>query len=146
MNFSLDLAHFTPVASLTGGLLIGAAAVLLVLGNGRVAGISGIVGGLLNAVRGERAWRAAFIAGLIAAPWLWRLAAPLPAPVIESTPVTLIAAGLLVGVGTRYGSGCTSGHGVCGLSRGSLRSLVATGSFMAAGFVTVFVVRHLIGG
>ncbi|TAM07948.1 MAG: YeeE/YedE family protein [Paraburkholderia sp.] len=146
MNFSLDLAHFTPVASLTGGLLIGAAAVLLVLGNGRVAGISGIVGGLLNAVRGERAWRAAFIAGLVAAPWLWRLAAPLPAPVIESTPVTLIAAGLLVGVGTRYGSGCTSGHGVCGLSRGSLRSLVATSSFMAAGFVTVFVVRHLIGG
>jgi uncharacterized protein len=143
---TLDLAHFTPLASLAGGLLIGAAAALFVLGNGRVAGISGIVGGLLNAVRGERAWRVAFIAGLAAAPWLWQLAAPLPARVIEASPVTLIVAGLLVGVGTRYASGCTSGHGVCGLSRGSLRSLVATAAFMAAGFVTVFVARHLIGG
>jgi len=143
---NLDFAHFTPLASLAGGLLIGAAAALFVLGNGRIAGISGIVGGLINAVRGERAWRVAFIAGLAAAPWLWRLAAPLPAPVIEASSATLIVAGLLVGVGTRYGSGCTSGHGVCGLSRGSLRSLVATGAFMAAGFVTVFVTRHLIGG
>ncbi|RQH04153.1 YeeE/YedE family protein [Paraburkholderia dinghuensis] len=143
---NLDLAHFTPLASLAGGLLIGVAAAMLVLGNGRIAGISGIVGGLINAVRGERAWRIAFIAGIVAAPWLWQLAAPLPTPVIEATPATLIVAGLLVGLGTRYASGCTSGHGVCGLSRGSLRSLVATGTFMAAGFVTVFVVRHLIGG
>lgn len=143
---TLDLVHFTPLASLAGGLLIGVAAALFVLGNGRVAGISGIVGGLINAVRGERAWRIAFIAGIAAAPWLWRLAAPLPAPVIEASSATLIVAGLLVGVGTRYASGCTSGHGVCGLSRGSPRSLVATGAFMAAGFVTVFVVRHLIGG
>jgi len=143
---TLDLTHFTPLASLAGGLLIGAAAALFVLGNGRVAGISGIVGGLLDAVRGERAWRVAFIAGLAAAPWLWRLVAPLPPRVIEASPATLIVAGLLVGVGTRYASGCTSGHGVCGLSRGSLRSLVATGAFMAAGFVTVFVARHLIGG
>jgi uncharacterized protein len=142
---TLDLTHFTPLASLAGGLLIGVAAALFVLGNGRVAGISGIVGGLLDAVRGERAWRVAFIAGLAAAPWLWRLVAPLPPRVIEASPVTLIVAGLLVGVGTRYASGCTSGHGVCGLSRGSLRSLVATGAFMAAGFVTVFVARHLIG-
>jgi uncharacterized protein len=143
---TLDLVHFTPLASLAGGLLIGAAAALFVLGNGHIAGISGIVGGLLNAARGERAWRIAFIAGLAAAPWLWQLAASLPAPVIEASPATLIVAGLLVGVGTRYASGCTSGHGVCGLSRGSLRSLAATGAFMAAGFVTVFVVRHLIGG
>ncbi len=143
---TLDLVHFTPLASLAGGLLIGVAAALFVLGNGRVAGISGIVGGLINAVRGERVWRIAFIAGIVAAPWLWRLAAPLPAPVIEASSATLIVAGLLVGVGTRYASGCTSGHGVCGLSRGSPRSLVATGAFMAAGFVTVFVVRHLIGG
>jgi uncharacterized protein len=145
MNLTLDLAHFTPLASLAGGLLIGLAAALLVLGNGRVAGISGITGGLLDAVRGERAWRVAFIAGLFVAPWLWRLAAPLPAPVIEASAATLIVAGLLVGIGTRYASGCTSGHGVCGLSRGSLRSLVATLSFMATGFVTVFVVRHIIG-
>jgi uncharacterized protein len=143
---NLDLAHFTPFASLAGGLLIGAAAALFVLGNGRVAGISGILGGLLNAVRGERAWRVAFIAGLAAAPWLWRLVAPLPPRVIEAGPATLIVAGLLVGVGTRYASGCTSGHGVCGLSRGSLRSLAATATFMAAGFVTVFVARHLTGG
>ena len=143
---TLDLTHFTPLASLAGGLLIGAAAALFVLGNGRVAGISGIVGGLINAVRGERAWRIAFIAGLVAAPWLWRLVAPLPPRVIEASPAMLVVAGLLVGVGTRYASGCTSGHGVCGLSRGSLRSLVATGAFMAAGFVTVFVARHLIGG
>ncbi|WP_233862395.1 YeeE/YedE family protein [Paraburkholderia adhaesiva] len=143
---NLDLTHFTPLASLAGGLLIGVAAAMLVLGNGRIAGISGIVGGLINAVRGERAWRAAFIAGIVAAPWLWQLAAPLPTAVFEATPARLIVAGLLVGLGTRYASGCTSGHGVCGLSRGSLRSLVATGTFMAAGFVTVFVTRHLIGG
>ncbi|MFX1684518.1 YeeE/YedE family protein [Paraburkholderia sp. A1BS-2L] len=158
---NLDLAHFTPLASLAGGLMIGAAAALLVLGNGRVAGISGIVGTLLQGARtepGGRAWRVAFIAGLFAAPWLWRLvvgtsagagsAAWLPtiAPTIAASPATLVVAGLLVGLGTRYGSGCTSGHGVCGIARGSLRSLVATGLFMAAGFVTVFTVRHLAGG
>lgn len=146
MSAGIDLAHFTPLASLAGGLLIGAAATLLVLGNGRIAGISGIVGGLFGAARGERLWRVAFLAGLFAAPWLWRLAAPLPAPVIAASPVTLVVAGLMVGLGTRYASGCTSGHGVCGLSRGSRRSLVATGCFMATGFITVFVVRHLAGG
>jgi uncharacterized protein len=149
---SLDVAHFTPLASLAGGLMIGAAAALLVLGNGRVAGISGIVGGLLQNLRGERAWRLSFIAGLCAAPWLWRLAATgsvagsgALTSVIDASPATLVVAGLLVGVGTRYASGCTSGHGVCGIARGSLRSFVATGIFMAAGFVTVFVVRHLAG-
>ncbi|WP_322015117.1 YeeE/YedE family protein [Paraburkholderia sp. J12] len=154
MSLALDFAHFTPLASLAGGLLIGAAATLLVLGNGRIAGISGIVGGLFSsmfgglagAARGERAWRLAFVAGLFAAPWLWRLVAPLPAPVIAASPVTLIVAGLLVGVGTRYASGCTSGHGVCGIARGSLRSVAATLAFMAAGFATVYVVRHLAGG
>ena len=140
--------------------MIGAAAALFVLGNGRVAGISGIVGGLLQGVRGERAWRLAFVAGLAAAPWLWRLVAASASgvitevakagagamsPTIDASPVTLVVAGLLVGVGTRYASGCTSGHGVCGISRGSLRSFVATALFMAAGFVTVFAVRHLAG-
>lgn len=146
MSPGIDLARFTPLASLAGGLLIGAAAALFVLGNGRIAGISGIVGGLFGSARGERFWRLAFLAGLFAAPWLWRLAAPLPTPVIAASPVTLVVAGLMVGLGTRYASGCTSGHGVCGLSRGSRRSIVATGCFMAAGFVTVFVVRHLVGG
>nr|WP_274389440.1 YeeE/YedE family protein [Paraburkholderia tagetis] len=147
--------------------MIGAAAALFVLGNGRVAGISGIVGGLLQGARarhGERAWRLAFVAGLAAAPWLWRLVAASAtgvgsgvssriaavgagalSPTIDASPATLIVAGLLVGVGTRYASGCTSGHGVCGIARGSLRSFVATGLFMAAGFVTVFAVRHLVG-
>jgi uncharacterized protein len=142
----IDFAHFTPLASLGGGLLIGAAAALFVLGNGRIAGISGIVGGLFGGSRGERAWRLAFIAGLFAAPWLWRMAAPLPAPVIAASPITLVMAGLLVGIGTRYAAGCTSGHGVCGIARGSRRSIVATCAFMAAGFVMVFVARHLAGG
>jgi uncharacterized protein len=146
---AIDFAHFTPLASLAGGLLIGASAALFVLGNGRIAGISGIVGGLVGSLfgtsRGERAWRFAFLAGLFAAPWLWRIATPLPAPVIAASPVMLICAGLLVGIGTRYASGCTSGHGVCGIARGSLRSFVATGAFMAAGFATVYVVRHLAG-
>ncbi|WP_027795720.1 YeeE/YedE family protein [Paraburkholderia acidipaludis] len=145
MSPSIDLAHFTPLASLAGGLLIGAAAALFVLGNGRVAGISGIVGGIFGTSRGERAWRLAFLAGLLAAPWLWRIAAPLPAPVIAASPATLVCAGLFVGIGTRYASGCTSGHGVCGIARGSLRSFVATGAFMAAGFATVYVARHLAG-
>jgi uncharacterized protein len=142
---AVDFAHFTPVASLAGGLLIGVSVVLFVLGNGRIAGISGIVGGLFGSSRGERAWRLAFLAGLFAAPLLWRIAAPLPAPVIAASPATLVCAGLLVGIGTRYASGCTSGHGVCGIARGSLRSFVATGAFMAAGFATVYVVRHLAG-
>ncbi|MEM5402035.1 MULTISPECIES: YeeE/YedE family protein [Paraburkholderia] len=143
---SLDLAHFTPWASFAGGLMIGAAAALFVLVNGRIAGISGLLGGLLPGAGGERGVNAAFVIGLVAAPLLWRLRAALPATQIDASMLTLVAAGLLVGIGTRYGSGCTSGHGVCGIARGSRRSFVATGAFMAAGFATVFAVRHLIGG
>jgi hypothetical protein len=136
---------FTPWAALAGGALIGLAAALFLLLNGRIAGISGILGGLLRPARGDIGWRLAFLAGLIGAPLLYHaLAAPLPLPRIEAGTGALVAAGLLVGVGTRYGSGCTSGHGVCGLSRLSPRSLVATLAFMAAGFVTVFVGRHLL--
>lgn len=140
---TLDWPAFTPGSALAGGLLIGAAASLLVLLGGRIAGISGILGGLLRRVPGERAWRLAFLAGLVASPWVYAaVAAPLHAR-IDAGWGLLLAAGLLVGVGTRYGAGCTSGHGVCGLSRLSWRSAVATGAFMAAGFVTVFVARHL---
>jgi uncharacterized membrane protein YedE/YeeE len=141
---AIDWAHFTPWASLVGGLLIGLAAAAFVLFNGRIAGISGILGGLLRPARGDVAWRAAFLAGLAAAPLVYALFAPLPGVRIDAGAGTLVAAGLLVGLGTRYGSGCTSGHGVCGLSRLSPRSLAATAAFMLAGFVTVFVLRHMI--
>ena len=140
----IDWAHFTPWTSLAGGVLIGAAAAMFLLLNGRVAGISGILGGLLRPRAGDIGWRIAFIAGLVAAPLLYQLATPLPTVQIDADTGLLVAAGLLVGVGTRYGSGCTSGHGVCGLSRLSPRSLVATAAFMAAGFATVFIVRHLL--
>ena len=140
----MDWAHFTPWTSLAGGVLSGTAAAMLLLLNGKVAGISGIVGGLLRLGAGNIGWRVAFIAGLVAAPLLYQLVTPLPAVQIDADTGLLVAAGLLVGVGTRYGSGCTSGHGVCGLSRLSPRSLVATATFMAAGFVTVFIVRHLL--
>ena len=142
---TIDWNHFTPWASLAGGVLIGIAAAMLVLLNGRVAGISGILGGVLVPRRADIAWRVAFVAGLLAAPWVYLLFAPAVVPRIDAGLGTLIAAGLLVGLGTRYGAGCTSGHGVCGLSRLSPRSLVATGAFMAAGFATVFIVRHVIG-
>ncbi|HEY6087384.1 MAG TPA: YeeE/YedE family protein [Burkholderiaceae bacterium] len=139
-----DWQAFSPWTALAGGLLIGLAAALFVLLNGRIAGISGIVGGLLRPARGDVGWRVAFVGGLIGAPLLYTFAAALPTPRIDASTATLAAAGLLVGVGTRYGAGCTSGHGVCGLSRLSPRSLVATLAFMGAGFATVFVVRHLI--
>ncbi|BCG03537.1 hypothetical protein PPGU19_081050 (plasmid) [Paraburkholderia sp. PGU19] len=142
---SIDLAHFTPLPSLAGGLLIGLAATLLVLGNGRIAGISGILGGLLDTTSSDLAWRAAFVLGLFAAPWMFRLFTALPAITVASSPPVLVVAGLVVGIGTRYASGCTSGHGVCGLSRGSVRSLAATATFMAVGFFTVFATRHLLG-
>lgn len=135
---------FTPWSALAGGALIGIAAGMFVLLNGRIAGISGIIGGLLRPARGDVAWRMAFIGGLIVAPLVYALMATLPALQIDAGYGALIAAGLLVGIGTRYGSGCTSGHGVCGLSRLSPRSLAATAAFMAAGFVTVFVIRHLV--
>lgn len=140
----LDWNSFTPYAALAGGALIGLASVALVLSLGRIAGISGIVAGLLRPVRGDVAWRVAFIAGVLAAPLVYALFAPLPALRIEATPALLVGAGLLVGFGTHMGSGCTSGHGVCGLSRASPRSLVATLAFMGAGFATVFVVRHVL--
>lgn len=142
---TIDWANFTPWASLAGGAIIGLAAAMFVLFNGRIAGISGILGGLLQWPKGDSGWRVAFLLGLVAAPLAYALVAPLPVVQVDAGPATLIAAGLLVGLGTRYGSGCTSGHGVCGLSRLSPRSLVATASFMAAGFVTVFIVRHLAG-
>lgn len=143
----IDIAwsQFTPGTALVGGILIGLAAASFLLLNGRIAGISGILGGLLTPKKFDNIWRIAFLAGLIGAPVLWMLVAELPPIEINAGYPTLIIAGLLVGIGTRYGSGCTSGHGVCGLSRLSLRSLAATLSFMAAGFVTVFVIRHLIG-
>ena len=134
---------FTPWSALLGGLLIGLAAALLLLANGRIAGISGIVGGLLPARRGESAWRLAFVAGLVGAPLLFQLFAPLPAVRIEAGVPLLLIAGLLVGIGTRYGSGCTSGHGVCGVSRLSPRSLAATGAFMLTGALTVYFLRQL---
>jgi uncharacterized membrane protein YedE/YeeE len=143
MGMTIDWISFTPWTALVGGLLIGLAAAAFVLFNGRIAGISGILGGLLRPARGDTAWRAAFLLGLVAAPLVYRLAAPLPAMRIDAGTATLVAAGLLVGIGTRYGAGCTSGHGVCGLSRRSPRSLVATASFMLAGFVTVYLVRHI---
>jgi uncharacterized protein len=141
----IDWAHFTPWTSLAGGILIGLSAALLLLLNGRVAGISGIVGGLLRPAPGEVAWRAAFVAGLVFAPAIYALFTRLPVPTIEAGYPALVLAGLLVGAGTRYGSGCTSGHGVCGLSRLSPRSLVATLAFMGAGFLTVYVGYHLLG-
>ena len=134
---------FTPWSALIGGMLIGLAAAMFALLNGRIAGISGVLGGLLKPTRGDIGWRVAFIGGLVSASLVYGLFATLPAVQIDASYVALIVAGLLVGVGTRYGAGCTSGHGVCGLSRLSPRSLVATLAFMGAGFVTVFVLRHL---
>lgn len=141
----IDWTNFTPWSSFAGGLLIGLSAALFVLLSGRIAGISGILGGLLRPARGDLGWRIAFLLGLVLAPLAYALIHPLPAAHIDAGTGTIVAAGLLVGIGTRYGSGCTSGHGVCGLSRLSPRSLVATIAFMAAGFATVFVARHLIG-
>lgn len=141
---TIDWTAFTPWSSLGGGMLIGAAAAWLMLGAGRIAGISGILAGLLPP-RAGAAWRLWFLAGLLAAPWLYRVFEPMPAVRIEAGTLQLVLAGLLVGVGTRYGSGCTSGHGVCGLARGSRRSLAAVLAFMATGFATVFVLRHIMG-
>jgi uncharacterized membrane protein YedE/YeeE len=142
---TIDWASFSPASAVIGGVIIGLAVAVLGLMNGRIAGISGIVGGLLKPAPGDVAWRMAFVAGLIAAPLCFAIVAKLPPVAIAASYPTLIIAGLLVGIGTRYGAGCTSGHGVCGISRLSPRSIVATLSFMAAGFATVFVVRHFIG-
>lgn len=141
----IDTAHFTPLSALIGGLIIGAAAILFMLINGRIAGISGIVGGLLTPIKHDVLWRIAFVAGLIMAPFAYGFFAPLPEVQIDADYPLLILAGLLVGIGTRYGSGCTSGHGICGISRLSPRSIVATISFMASAIMTVFIIRHVFG-
>jgi uncharacterized membrane protein YedE/YeeE len=142
----IDWTHFTPLTAIGGGALIGAAAALLLLGNGRIAGISGIVGGLLQKTASDRTWRLAFVAGLLLAPFVWQLLAGQPVATVTGSPWLLIAAGLLVGFGSRLGSGCTSGHGVCGISRLSPRSLLATATFMTAGFLAVYLMRHVWGG
>lgn len=140
------MTSFTPYSAFLGGALIGLSAVLLMLFNGRIAGISGIFGSFLALRPGETLWRFAFIAGLIAAPLLYRgFGGHIPFAITHAAPL-LIAGGLLVGIGTRMSNGCTSGHGVCGLARLSPRSLAATLTFMATGVGTVFVVRHLFGG
>ncbi|MFY7857829.1 MAG: YeeE/YedE family protein [Rubrivivax sp.] len=148
---TIDWPSFTPFAALAGGVLIGAASALYLLISGRMAGITGILAGPLQALALRRPLaplrpQLLFVVGLLAAPLAWRLFAPLPAATLSASPVVLVAAGLLVGVGTRLANGCTSGHGVCGLARLSLRSLANVLVFMAAGFATVYVVRHVLGG
>jgi uncharacterized membrane protein YedE/YeeE len=142
---TIDWLNFTPWTSLAGGVLIGLAASLFVLANGRIAGISGLLGSVMESGAEGRGEKALFLAGLLLAPLVWGLFAVLPQIEFQSGVLGLVCAGLLVGIGTRFGSGCTSGHGVCGVSRMSPRSLVATGVFMASGFATVFVIRHLLG-
>jgi uncharacterized membrane protein YedE/YeeE len=145
---NIDWTHFTPWASLSGGILIALATALYLFGNGRIAGIAGILASPLRAVLTGTslrpdADRLLFVLGLLLAPWCWRLVAPLPMAAVDVSSPGLIVAGLLVGIGVRMGNGCTSGHGVCGLSRFSMRSLVNVLAFMAAGIITVFVLRHL---
>ena len=143
----IDWLAFTPIPSLLGGIILGVAAALYVLFHGRILGISGIISGLLHPMSGDRAWRMALILGLLTAPLLAALFFEIhPIVEVEADWLAVVIAGLLVGFGTQYGSGCTSGHGICGLSRLSPRSLVATVSFMTAGFLIVFVLRHVIGG
>jgi len=141
----IDWTAFTPWTALAGGVLIGIAAALLVFATGRIAGVSGIVAGLLRPVRGDVGWRVAFAAGMLLAPLAFTAFSSLPALEIDAGYPMLIAGGLLVGIGTRFGSGCTSGHGVCGMARASPRSMVATLAFMLAGFITVYLVRHVAG-
>lgn len=149
---SIDWQAFTlyaAIAALVGGFMIGLAAVWLAWANGRIAGISGIMGHLIEMLvqlkREPFGWRVAFLLGLIGAPMLWTLFATLPSTVQQTGTLGLVIGGLLVGVGTRYANGCTSGHGICGLSRFSLRSLVAVCSFMGSAIITVYVLRHLFG-
>jgi uncharacterized membrane protein YedE/YeeE len=138
---------FTPVSALVGGVLIGAASALLLIVNGRIAGISGILGGLLQPQEGELGWRLAFLAGLLSAPLLLvAVSGTLPPVSINASVGLLVVAGLFVGFGTRLGTGCTSGHGVCGIGRASPRSIAATAVFMTTAILTVFLMRHVIGG
>lgn len=140
---TIDILHFAPWPALAGGMLIGLAAAILILMNGRIAGVSGIIGGLLRPNNGDLAWRFAFVGGLILAAVIYGLFYALPEVQIDASWSVITIAGLLVGVGTRYGSGCTSGHGICGISRLSPRSMAATAIFMVAGFITVYLLRHL---
>lgn len=140
---TIDWIGFTPLTAAAGGVLIGAAVALLLMMNGRIAGISGILGGAMQKVAPDRAWRVLFVLGLMAAPWLWSAFSALPVARVDASPAWLIVAGLLVGFGSRLGSGCTSGHGVCGISRLSPRSLMATATFMATGFLVVYLLRHV---
>ena len=143
----IDWLSFTPIPSLLGGVILGVAAALYVLLHGRILGISGIVSGLLHPKLTDSAWRLSLVLGLISAPFLAALFfGIIPVVEIDASWLVIVIAGLLVGFGAQYGSGCTSGHGICGLSRLSPRSLVATLAFMCAGFVMVFVIRHLMGG
>lgn len=139
----INWSQFTPWSALAGGAVIGMAVAILVLFNGRIAGISGVLGGLFKAQKDDMDWRIAFVSGLIAAPLVWQLFLSLPAIHIDGSYAMMAMAGLVVGLGTRYGSGCTSGHGVCGLSRLSPRSVIATLVFMGTGFVTVYAIRHV---
>lgn len=134
---------FTPISALIGGLLIGLSAAILILFNGKVAGISGILSGVIFSVKNERRWRLVFLLGLLASPFLYSLFATLPPLEISENVAKIALAGLLVGFGTRLGSGCTSGHGVCGIARLSLRSVVATLIFMVAAIVTVYLTKHV---
>ena len=140
------MTDFTPVSALVGGLIIGGAASLLLLLNGRVAGISGILGGLLSPVRGDTAWRVTFLAGLVIGAFLWTQIDPAAPLAIDVGLPLLVAGGLLTGLGARLGGGCASGHGVCGLGRLSKRSIVAVATFMLTCGITVWVMRHAIGG
>ena len=142
---AIDWAHFTPLSALAGGALIGLAAALLILGLGRVMGAAGIVGGALEFHDAQAPWRWSLIVGLVVSPLVARALWSVAPPIFTYPWLTLVASGLLVGFGARLGSGCTSGHGVCGLARLSPRSFVETGIFMATAFVTVFVVRHVVG-
>ncbi|HQN65689.1 MAG TPA: YeeE/YedE family protein [Methylophilus sp.] len=140
---SIDTINFTPVASLAGGVMIGIATAILILFSGRIAGISNILGGVVRfSETRQNQWRIFFLAGLILAPWVYGLFFALPVAEVELDNLGLVVAGLLVGYGTRLGSGCTSGHGVCGLSRLSIRSLVATLVFMTTGVITVYLMHH----
>jgi uncharacterized membrane protein YedE/YeeE len=138
--------HFTPLPALAGGILIGLASVWLLAANGRIAGVSGILHGLVSRIPGDSAWRASFIAGLVAAGFAWQAVAGVDQSRASLGLVLPAVAGLLVGFGARLSGGCTSGHGICGLGRRSVRSLVAVAVFMATGIGTTFVARHVIGG
>jgi uncharacterized membrane protein YedE/YeeE len=142
---TIDWAHFTPGSAVAGGALIGLAATILVLGAGRIMGAAGILGGALAMRPDDTGWRLALIAGLLLAPTLMTLIGIADRPHFDESWPVLIVSGLLVGFGTRLASGCTSGHGICGIARLSPRSLLATALFMAAGFATVFIVRHVVG-